>query len=176
MGTIFVATRDAPPTILEFRPGSTSPFQTIVSNLLVVPSQIAFARTDLLYITDNVTGVSGMKSGSTTVASLNLQDLDNCTTGNAISERRHEFFVSGCNGGTQIYPFGATAPSGALDEQFPADNLGIGEVSGHEYVFAPDLFSSSVTFYHVLRDQRMRTRNTGSAQALGIALKPAGVP
>ena len=147
-----------------------------MSNLLVVPSQIAFARTDLLYITDNVTGVSGMKSGSTTVASLNLQDLDNCTTGNAISERRHEFFVSGCNGGTQIYPFGATAPSGALDEQFPADNLGIGEVSGHEYVFAPDLFSSSVTFYHVLRDQRMRTRNTGSAQALGIALKPAGVP
>jgi hypothetical protein len=117
-----------------------------------------------------------IRPGTHRVVSLNLQNLDGCTTGIALDEHTSELYVSDCNGGLQVYKLGNEYPIRNLVDRFPADYLAIGVLGKREDLFAPDILSDTVYVYHANRASSFEVITTGSQNALGVAIKPAGVP
>jgi hypothetical protein len=175
-GDLYVDTRANPPGIFIYKRGHTQPSRYILSKLFVDPSQILFDSSGTLYIADNQTGVSVIKPGTHRVVSLNLQNLDGCATGIALDEHTSQLYVSACSVGLQVYKLGNEYPIRNLVDGFSADYLAIGVVGKREDLFAPDVGSDTVYVYHDNRVRSFEVITTGSQNALGVAIKPAGAP
>ena len=174
-GALYVDTRVSPPGIYVFKKGHTQPSKYIISNLLVLPSQMLFDSSGTLYIADNQTGVSVVQPNHR-VVSLDLQDLDGCTSGIALDEHTSDLYVSACGGGIQVYALGNEYPIRSLVDSLPADYLAIGALGKGQDLFAPDIFADTVYVYHANAKRSFEVIMTGSQNALGIAIKPANIP
>lgn len=175
-GDLYVDTRTEPPGIVVFRKGKTRPSEYILSKLLVLPAQMLFDSSGTLYIADNQTGVSVIKPGTRRVVSLNLQELDGCTTGIALDERASELYVSDCDSGLQVYKLGDQYPIRSLNDSVYADYLAAGRVGKRELLFAPNVVANTVSVYRADGVNPFEVIKTSANDVLGVTIKPAGVP
>jgi hypothetical protein len=177
-GDLYVDTRTKPAGIFVFRRGKTRPSKDILSKLMVLPAQMFFDSSGTLYIADNQSGVLVLKRGTHRVVSLNLQQLDGCTTGIALDERRREkeLYVADCDSGLQVYRLGDEYPIRALNDSVYADYLAIGVLGTREDLFAPNVVSNTVSAYHAKAVNPFWVLTTAANDALGVTIKPAGVP
>ena len=171
---VWIVTRGSPPSLFVYHKGQTTPYKTITSSLLKVPSQIVFDAAQNLYISDNDTGVSEVLAGTFTPKAVALRSLPSCPTGIALDNQSGKLFLSGCDGATLQYKVGRPAVKLKFDETFPADNIAIGLYRNATTLFLPDLFSSTVYFYNESGQQTLAL-STGVTTALGVAYKRAGL-
>jgi hypothetical protein len=177
-GTVYVANPGSTPRIVVFKRGKNRPARYITSPLIVSPNQMVFADDRTMLMADNTTGVLAITIGDRAahVRSLGLQNLDGCMSGLALDRHARELFVSDCDGGTQVYPFGGQLPLRSLDASFPADQLALGAIERAGVLFAPNLYTGQVFFYRRGATEPFKTLDTGTAYPVAIAYKPAGVP
>lgn len=175
-GDLYVDTRSQPPEILVYKKGHTEPSRDILSKLFVNPAQMLFDRFGTLFIADNQNGVLMLKRRTHRVTSLNLQGLDGCTTGIALNEHTSDLYVSDCDSGIQVYKLGNEYPLRSLDDENSySDYIALGAIGKREDLFAPNVVSSTVAVYHANGTSSFEVIATGSVDALGVAVKPAGV-
>jgi hypothetical protein len=177
-GTVYVADPSSTPGILVFKRGKDRPARLITSPLIISPNQMVFTDDRTMLMADNTSGVLAITIGNrpAVVTSLGLQNLDGCMSGLALDRHARELFVSDCDGGTQVYPVGGQLPLRNLDASFPADQLALGAIERAGILFAPDLYTGQVFFYRHGATEPFKSIDTGTADPVAMAYKPAGIP
>jgi hypothetical protein len=107
-GTLYVS--NIPGAIQEYAHGATSPTKTITGGL-TAPFGLALDKKQNLYVADFIAAqVFEIPKGSSTVKSLNLQDLTD-PVGVCFDASGNLWVTNGNGGSLNVYPPGKTAPS-----------------------------------------------------------------
>jgi hypothetical protein len=179
---VWVAVRGTNPGIAEYLPGETTPAQYITSNLVQIPSELAFDATGTLYIADDYMGVSILPPGrSQVVTSLDLSGLlPDVTSGLAIDPRTGNFYVSFAKvPPTEIleYEPGQQAPARTRKATFGGTNfLAAGLLKRKVVIFAPDCARDLVYLLEPALHGTIGAISTAAPACGGVAFKPAGIP
>lgn len=177
-GNVYVANRGSAPSIQVYGPGQTAPFETITSNLIQVPTQLAFDTAGNLFVGDNATVAYELPYGSTTVQSLGLQYVTS-GGGIALDDVSGNVFVSGVASTRHSfwgYAAGETSPSLFFNGGASADSLAVGAVRHRRVVFVPDSSANVVYVYRQDKKDPVATVNTRLKYVVGVAYKAPGIP
>jgi hypothetical protein len=181
-GNVWILNRGGSPGIAVYAPGATTPMIYITSSLLTSPTQDVFDPGGTLYVGDNYTAVSYLLPGpSQTLTSLNLQDYGNGPSGLTENPATGDLYVSDYPvgaGHVSMYPPGQKYPSAVWQSRksFPIDFLAFGLWGKHPAVFAPIALSPEVYILKPNLAKKPYAVVAVSANVIGAAYKPAGVP
>ena len=178
-GSVYVCNRGTVGSIVVFPRGESTPSKDINNGLIEVPSQIQFDGSGDLFYADGLTGVSEIPSHSMKMNSLNLRKLQ-FTQGLALDPTDGNLFV-GTSGrqlnGVRVYPHNQQTPVRTLKNSGSGNLYTSAKVNGTEYIFIPDSRNNTVRMFTSNGNAPFRiVTATGLSFALGVAVKPAGVP
>jgi len=178
-GDVYVANRGPSPSIVVYAQGQSTPYETITSDLIQVPTQMEFDAQRNLYISDDNTLANELPFGSQQVESLDLQYM---TGGGGLARDAvtGDLFLSGVGGnGTHSfwrYAPGNLEPVRSFNGGSGADTLAVANIRGRRYVVVPDGFDNTVSLYDEGKKNPLITFATSVKYLVGVTVKPAGIP
>jgi hypothetical protein len=176
-GDVYVGNRGSTASIMVYAQGQNTPYASITSPLLQIPSQLQFDAARNLYFSDNKTGISEISYGSQTPVSLGLQELDD-PSGLALDTITGATFVSNIAHNPNqvaVYRAGSTRPVRWLKNS-SADLLTVARIRRQSYVFVPDTLSNDVMVYRLNERSPFEQFATDVQYLIAAAIKPAGLP
>jgi hypothetical protein len=175
-GNVWVTNPANPPEILVYPAGQSTPSTTITGPLVNHPGQDFFDAAGNLWYND-YDGFNMIPAGSFTPQSTSYEPPPQ-PSGIALSTDGTLYAANFVGDGHDIvaYKPGAAEPFKKLHFNGNADYMASGTIGRHDYIFATNRFSNTVTFFPAHSRNATLVLSTGCSGSNGVAYKPAGVP
>jgi len=175
-GNVWVSNNTNPPEILVYPAGQNVPSTTITGPLVKSPGQDFFDAAGNLWYND-YEGFNMIPAGSFTPQSTSYRPPPQ-PSGLTFTSDGTLYSSNFAGHGRDIVAYGPgkSHPSKRLNFNGNADYLASGRIGRHDYVFATNTFSDTVTFFRAGSRNAVFTLATGASGINGVAYKPAGVP